>query len=175
LASIVRDRDTQRSKGFAFVEMPPTRKLKQRLLPLRQGGPAMCPDSHRSSPSRGGFSNRGGYHSSFRSNHQRGDKRGPSKRSLRQRLARLSIAFISEFETPEQVLTRGLNMPSEHNPKWTEIEGPNAKACHHHWVIEPARSSVSQGVCQICQEVREFKNSIEWQYGQQKPGRPASS
>ena len=32
--------------------------------------------------------------------------------------------------------------------------------CHHHWVIEPANGPVSQGVCRLCQQVREFENSI---------------
>jgi hypothetical protein len=56
-----------------------------------------------------------------------------------------------------------------------QLEEENASDCPHHWVIEPAHGSVSEGVCQICQEVREFKNSIGWEYGQRKPGRPASS
>lgn len=54
-------------------------------------------------------------------------------------------------------------------------EEQKAPVCHHHWIIEPAHGSVSRGVCQVCEEVREFKNSIEWQYGARKPGRPASS
>ncbi len=32
--------------------------------------------------------------------------------------------------------------------------------CRHHWVIEPANGPVSRGVCQVCEETREFKNSI---------------
>jgi hypothetical protein len=57
----------------------------------------------------------------------------------------------------------------------TETEGQNKQVCHHHWMIEPAKGSLSQGECQKCHEVREFKNTIEWQYGQTKPGRPAAS
>jgi len=30
--------------------------------------------------------------------------------------------------------------------------------CAHYWIIEPANSPVSLGVCQVCREVREFKN-----------------
>ena len=33
--------------------------------------------------------------------------------------------------------------------------------CRHHWVIQPATGPVSQGVCQACGEVREFKNYVE--------------
>ena len=66
-------------------------------------------------------------------------------------------------------------MTLEHYPNPTGVEGQDDQACHHHWVIEPAHGLLSQGECQMCHEVREFKNSIEWQYGQRKPGRPAAS
>ena len=33
--------------------------------------------------------------------------------------------------------------------------------CRHHWVIQPADGPVSPGVCQLCGEVREFKNYVE--------------
>ena len=33
--------------------------------------------------------------------------------------------------------------------------------CPHHWIIETANGPSSKGVCQICGEDREFKNSIE--------------
>ena len=33
--------------------------------------------------------------------------------------------------------------------------------CAHHWVIETANGPVSRGVCKLCQEVREFGNSID--------------
>jgi cold-inducible RNA-binding protein len=86
-ASIVRDRATQRSKGFAFVEMRSLEEAKaaitalngkevqQRALTVNQARPK----EERS------FSNRGGYRPSFRSNDQRNDKRGPSKRGRKQR------------------------------------------------------------------------------------------
>ena len=35
-----------------------------------------------------------------------------------------------------------------------------APGCRHSWIIEPAKGPVSEGVCQLCQETREFKNSI---------------
>ena len=34
-------------------------------------------------------------------------------------------------------------------------------ACRHHWVIQPADGPVSNGLCQVCGETREFKNYVE--------------
>lgn len=37
--------------------------------------------------------------------------------------------------------------------------------CVHHWVIELANGSTSQGVCIVCFEVKEFRNSgveVDW-------------
>ena len=31
--------------------------------------------------------------------------------------------------------------------------------CTHHWVIEAANGHTSRGVCQLCNEMREFENS----------------
>ncbi|MCH8280784.1 MAG: helix-turn-helix transcriptional regulator [Chloroflexi bacterium] len=31
--------------------------------------------------------------------------------------------------------------------------------CPHHWVIDAANGHTSRGVCQLCQEVRDFENS----------------
>jgi hypothetical protein len=45
-----------------------------------------------------------------------------------------------------------------------EVEDNAAEAvseCRHHWVIQPADGPVSNGVCQICGEIREFKNYVE--------------
>lgn len=33
--------------------------------------------------------------------------------------------------------------------------------CRHHWVIQPADGPVSNGLCQVCGEIREFKNYVE--------------
>ena len=33
--------------------------------------------------------------------------------------------------------------------------------CQHHWVIQPADGPFSNGSCQVCGEVREFKNYVE--------------
>ena len=35
------------------------------------------------------------------------------------------------------------------------------KTCQHYWIIEAPTGPVSRGVCQICEEIREFKNYIE--------------
>ena len=42
----------------------------------------------------------------------------------------------------------------------TEEEGGQS-GCTHHWVIEPSTGPVSQGACQLCGEVKEFKNYVE--------------
>ena len=41
----------------------------------------------------------------------------------------------------------------------SEVQDP--PQCRHHWVIQPAEGPVSQGVCQACGEIREFKNYVE--------------
>jgi cold-inducible RNA-binding protein len=86
-ATIVRDRNTERSKGFAFVEMPSPdearaaitslngKEVQQRALTVNESRPK----EERS------FTNKGGYRPSFRNNNSRSDKRGPAKRSKRQR------------------------------------------------------------------------------------------
>lgn len=33
--------------------------------------------------------------------------------------------------------------------------------CRHHWIIEAPTGPMSRGVCQLCEDVREFKNYIE--------------
>jgi hypothetical protein len=38
---------------------------------------------------------------------------------------------------------------------------PAVAACCHHWVIQSADGPVSNGSCQICGEIREFKNYVE--------------
>ena len=43
-----------------------------------------------------------------------------------------------------------------------EIESISSVAtCRHHWVIQPADGPVSNGLCQVCGETREFKNYVE--------------
>ena len=47
--------------------------------------------------------------------------------------------------------------------------------CRHHWVIQAATAPVSLGVCQICSEVKEFKNYVEAStWGDEKPGSRSS-
>ena len=33
--------------------------------------------------------------------------------------------------------------------------------CRHYWVIQPAMGPESQGICQTCGEIRDFKNYVE--------------
>ena len=47
----------------------------------------------------------------------------------------------------------------ESTPPATTDSG--TEACCHHWTIQPATGPVSQGVCRLCGEVREFKNYVE--------------
>ncbi len=41
------------------------------------------------------------------------------------------------------------------------LEAPSSEECLHHWIIEAPTGPVSIGVCQRCEEVREFKNYID--------------
>ena len=38
---------------------------------------------------------------------------------------------------------------------------PAAPSCAHYWIIEPAEGPISRGMCQICLEVRDFKNFVD--------------
>ena len=40
------------------------------------------------------------------------------------------------------------------------VEEESKPTCRHHWVIETANGPVSWGVCQVCHEGKEFRNSI---------------
>lgn len=94
-ASIARDRDTQRSKGFAFVEMHANeeaqaaitalngKEIQQRALTVNEARP-------REERSSGGAGNSNGNRGSNRpnnnrSNEPRTDKKGPAKRAKRVR------------------------------------------------------------------------------------------
>ena len=33
--------------------------------------------------------------------------------------------------------------------------------CSHHWIIEPPEGPMSQGMCRLCSEIREFRNFLE--------------
>ncbi len=43
------------------------------------------------------------------------------------------------------------------------VEQDNAPTCCHHWAIEAAVGPVSRGECQKCGDVKEFKNSIDYE------------
>ena len=49
--------------------------------------------------------------------------------------------------------------PEESTPP--PAQDASTATCCHHWAIQPATGPVSQGVCRICGEVREFKNYVE--------------
>ena len=40
------------------------------------------------------------------------------------------------------------------------VEFSTIVQCRHHWIIEAAEGPLSQGVCHICHEVKDFQNSI---------------
>ena len=65
-------------------------------------------------------------------------------------------------------------MATERSTTPGEAEVQTEAHCNHHWIIEPAQGSTSQGVCQTCKAVREFRNSVDWEYGNRKPGRPSA-
>jgi hypothetical protein len=41
------------------------------------------------------------------------------------------------------------------------IADESVDTCCHHWVIQPADGPSSNGSCQVCGEIREFKNYVE--------------
>ena len=51
-------------------------------------------------------------------------------------------------------------MLTRQEPAQADREAQTAVQCRHYWIIEPANGRVSEGVCQNCQETREFQNSI---------------
>ncbi len=46
-------------------------------------------------------------------------------------------------------------------PVEEQLEEQAGPQCCHHWVIQPATGPVCSGLCQVCGEVREFKNYVE--------------
>ncbi|MCH7606619.1 MAG: hypothetical protein IH962_05640 [Chloroflexi bacterium] len=44
-------------------------------------------------------------------------------------------------------------------PSSDDVDQP--APCSHHWEIQPATGPESQGICQLCGEVRAFKNYVE--------------
>ncbi len=51
--------------------------------------------------------------------------------------------------------------PITEPPVTETVEEQAEPQCCHHWAIQPATGPVSSGVCQVCGEVREFKNYVE--------------
>ena len=45
------------------------------------------------------------------------------------------------------------------------VQEAQVETCCHHWIIRTAAGPFSLGVCQLCSEEREFKNSIDdWNF-----------
>ncbi|MCI0825774.1 MAG: helix-turn-helix transcriptional regulator [Chloroflexi bacterium] len=59
------------------------------------------------------------------------------------------------LKTVQDWVYRGV-VPSPSNQRKLDDFMP----CRHHWVIDAANGHTSRGVCQLCNEVREFENSI---------------
>jgi hypothetical protein len=51
-------------------------------------------------------------------------------------------------------------MLAQQQPAAVAQEEAYIAPCRHHWIIETANGPVSRGVCRICQETREFRNSV---------------
>ncbi len=50
---------------------------------------------------------------------------------------------------------------SAHTPEEEITDAETIPGCCHHWVIQPADGPVSNGSCQVCGEIREFRNYVE--------------
>ena len=59
------------------------------------------------------------------------------------------------LKTVQDWVYRGVVPSSSNQRKLDEF-----MACTHHWEIDRPNGPVSRGVCKLCQEVREFENSI---------------
>ncbi len=51
----------------------------------------------------------------------------------------------------------------ENDPIAENAESEQLPTCCHHWAIQPAVGPVSEGECQKCGEIRNFKNSIDYE------------
>jgi len=40
------------------------------------------------------------------------------------------------------------------------VEVITISQCRHHWIIDSAEGTISQGVCQNCHEIKDFQNSL---------------
>ena len=59
------------------------------------------------------------------------------------------------------MVTQVIERTQEIDERAEVFDAPNVIPCAHYWVIETANGPVSQGTCQVCGEVRGFKNFIE--------------
>jgi hypothetical protein len=75
------------------------------------------------------------------------------------------------LRTAEGWVNRGVVPSPENLEKLTEYVHAH---CAHHWVIAVPDGPISEGVCQRCALVREFKNSVEYTPMVTKPRDTAS-
>ena len=68
-----------------------------------------------------------------------------------------------------------------HEPSMSPLEptlGGDAGSCCHQWLISKAAGPTSEGICQLCGETKDFKNSItanHWKPGQGRPFRKSGN
>ncbi len=67
----------------------------------------------------------------------------------------LSAELEVPLKTVQDWVYRGV-APSPSNHRKLDAFMP----CKHHWEIDRPNGPLSRGVCKLCQEVREFENSI---------------
>ncbi|PKB56785.1 MAG: hypothetical protein BZY73_06455 [SAR202 cluster bacterium Casp-Chloro-G3] len=52
---------------------------------------------------------------------------------------------------------------NDRTPQNSAQAADQTNTCCHHWIIDSAEGPVSAGSCQNCGEVKEFKNSIDYE------------
>ncbi len=67
----------------------------------------------------------------------------------------LALELEVPLKTAQDWAYRGTTPSPKNQRKLDEF-----MACTHHWVIEAPNGHVSRGVCKLCEEVRDFENSI---------------
>lgn len=70
--------------------------------------------------------------------------------------------FALELEVPlktaQDWVYRGLPPSWENQAKLKDYV---VNRCAHYWIIERANGHISRGVCKLCEEIREFVNSVD--------------
>ena len=82
----------------------------------------------------------------------------------------LALELDVPLKTAQDWVYRGATPLTSNRRKLDEF-----MACTHHWVIDRPDGPVSRGVCKLCQEVREFENTISGRkWGNQPVDTPRS-